>query len=547
MTRLFKEKSVSTATVESVHPAEIVPPKTSNTPEPPETPSTDGAQLLRQITDFLARYLHCSEHQRTVLALWIFHSHCFSAARATPYLHIRSQHKQSGKTLCLHLLSLLCERPAPTTGFTAAALTHRTDTIDLPTFLLDECQVTLGSRTRSRNPVLRAILANGFERGFGYSDRTHERNIFSPKAFAGIGQLPEVLADRSIPILLEPLSSKPTIERFHPQRAAGEAEPLFQNLKRWSEENAHRLEEAPPYSYDDFPPGLSPRRQDMIEPLLHIAGLIGGPWPAQAREALPALFAQELAQDRKDGLKLLSDLREAFAHHGNPERISTAALLDWLHTQPGRSWNREAPITAQTLAGLLQPFEIRSRTQRIGKASPARGYLLQDFVAKWMRLLPLEPIFNADGSPRQPVEKASKNELCSDVAPAPQAQYTENEKRTIEHFAGQSYVPQDPDDDSAPAFSVGRIPFVMVGYALARRREQAAKLQAAQAASNSSGRNPAAAGNPNNDAGCSSVSAIGQDAQNRAEYDAAIANLRKMQQSLPACAEGYTRFAPTKR
>ncbi|HEY6349410.1 MAG TPA: DUF3631 domain-containing protein, partial [Candidatus Angelobacter sp.] len=321
----------------------------------------------------------------------------------------------------------------------------------------------------------------------------------------------------------------------------------FQDLKRWSEENAQRLQEAPPYSYDDFPSGLSPRRQDMIEPLLHIADLIGGPWPAQSREALPALLAQELAQERKDGLKLLSDLREVFAHHGNPERISTAALLDWLHTQPGRSWNREAPITAQALAGLLQPFDIRSRTQRIGQASPARGYLLQDFVAKWMRLLPPEPIFNADGSPRQSVEKAGKHEPCSNVAPAPQAQYTQDEKRAIEHFKGRGYVPQDLDDDSSPAFSVGRIPFVMLGYALGRKREQAARLQAAQAASTGSGANPAAAANINNDAGCSSVSATGQDTRNRAEYDAAIATLRKMQQSLPACAEGYTRFAPAKK
>ncbi|HEY6351635.1 MAG TPA: hypothetical protein VI636_19715, partial [Candidatus Angelobacter sp.] len=131
------------ATATSVEPAEQSPRPPNPQTTKPESPSpSDGARLLKQITDFLARYLHCSEHQRTVLALWIFHSHCFSAARATPYLHIRSQHKQSGKTLCLHLLSLLCERPAPTTGFTAATLTYRTDTLDLPTFLLDECQAT---------------------------------------------------------------------------------------------------------------------------------------------------------------------------------------------------------------------------------------------------------------------------------------------------------------------------------------------------------------------------------------------------------------------
>src|SRR5262249_18197235 len=202
------------------------------------------------------------------------------------------------------------------------------------------------------------------------------------------------------------------VRRLNLGRAIDEATPLFNSLLEWSQKNCGKLIEADSLAPEQFPPGLSPRRLDMIEPLLQIAAQIGGPWPVKAREALAALFEQELAHDRKDGIRLLSDLRAAFAHHGNPERISTAALLDWLHTQPDRPWNREGPITAQTLAWLLQPFDIRSRTQRVGKASPARGYLLQDFVAKWARLLPA----GADGSTVLTNEKANENALCSNVA-----------------------------------------------------------------------------------------------------------------------------------
>ena len=171
--------------------------------EPP-----DGDQLLHDVSAFIGRYLQCSEHQRTILALWALHTHSLPAAQVTPYLSIQSAEQQSGKSLCLQLLSLLCNSPALTASFTINTLTRRLDD-KVSTVLLDECQAILGTRARSKAPVLRAILASGFQRGIGYTDSTHERNIFSPKAFAGMGQLPEALASRSIPIILQPLGGSP--------------------------------------------------------------------------------------------------------------------------------------------------------------------------------------------------------------------------------------------------------------------------------------------------------------------------------------------------
>src|SRR5438045_9327548 len=92
-----------------------------------EGPEIDGSALLDQVSQFIGRYLQCSEHQRTVMALWVFHTHhyCLPAAPFTPYLSIQSTQKQSGKTLCLQLLSLLCDSPALTVGFTTSNLTRR--------------------------------------------------------------------------------------------------------------------------------------------------------------------------------------------------------------------------------------------------------------------------------------------------------------------------------------------------------------------------------------------------------------------------------------
>jgi hypothetical protein len=189
--------------------------------------SITGDQLLQEISEFIGRYLQCSDHQRTVLALWVIHTYCLPAAQVTPYLAIRSAEKQSGKSLCLRLLSLLCDHPALTASFTANTLTRRIDG-PISTVLLDECQATLGTRNRSKSPALRAVLASGFECGPGYTDATHERNIFAPKAFAGMGQLPEALADRSISIILRPLKSPVS---FRQELKARSQRPAFSPIK----------------------------------------------------------------------------------------------------------------------------------------------------------------------------------------------------------------------------------------------------------------------------------------------------------------------------
>ncbi|HEY6350490.1 MAG TPA: DUF3631 domain-containing protein, partial [Candidatus Angelobacter sp.] len=380
---------------------------------------------------FIGRYLQCSEHQRTVLALWVLHTHCSTAAQVTPYLAIQSAQKQSGKTLCLKLLSLLCDFPALTAGFTANALTRRIDGL-ISTVLLDECQATFGTRSRSKGPALRAILASGYHCGLGYTDATHERNAFCPKAFAGMGQIPEALADRSISIILEPLEAPSTVkarvQRFDLRRAVREAKPLQEQLRDWAEDNLPYLEEKPVYSEEDFPPNLSSRRRDMSEPLLQLADFIGGLWPTRIREALDSIFESETAFELRQSRQLLADIRDCFAHSGYPERLSTAALLDWMHPLPTRPWDVEGPITARTFARLLLAFDIHPRVQRIGSANPSRGYQLQDFIEPWQIHLG----FTApDGD--------SRSGFVSSVEPMTQA-----------CPRGELAQPKEPDDPGSP-------------------------------------------------------------------------------------------------
>jgi hypothetical protein len=417
-----------------------------------ESESLDGDQLLQFITAFIARYLQCSLHQSTVLALWILHTYCRSAAQVTPYLSIRSAHKQSGKTLCLQLLSLLCDFPGLTAGFTAASLKRH---IEGPahTILLDECHASLGTRTRSKAPTLRAILATGFHRATDHATAIYDHRHFCAKAFAGMGELPEELADRSLPIILNPrgscgtanrvpntragfaragvevpsaLASQQKLQRFHLSRATEESKPLRRQLQAWSNQNIAELRERPAYAEEDFPPNLTPRQQDMCEPLLQLADFVGEEWPVRIRQALVAIWDEETVFNLQPSLQLLEDIHRCFFYHGFPDRLSTADLLDWMHALPARPWDVDGPLSAHKLARLLMPFAIWPRVQRIGSTSRARGYQLADFREPWQKHLGLQPAPIAIAN--QGAEIASKDGPCHavTVAGVPSVSHSEN-------------------------------------------------------------------------------------------------------------------------
>jgi len=147
------------------------------------------------------------------------------------------------------------------------------------------------------------------------------------------------------------------------------------------------------YKYQDEKhnlPGFSPHQQDSSCVLLALADTIGGHWPEKARAALQEIF-QEQHHREPSLIPLLSDIRDAFAHHRHPQRIFTAELLDYHHSLDQRTWyewnKNGGPLTAHALSRLLRKFSIYSRSQRRG-TDKRRGYQLSDFLEAWERYLP---------------------------------------------------------------------------------------------------------------------------------------------------------------
>lgn len=357
-------------------------------PWQPDT--TDLAALLNDVAAFIRRYVVLSEYQAQTAAMWVAHTHSVEAAECTPYLSITSAEKRSGKTLLLEVLSLLVARPWFTGRVTAAVLVRKVAR-DAATLLLDESDAAFKAE-KEYAEALRGILNSGYRRGgvaslcvkaggdFGLRDFP----VFGPKALAGIGKLPDTVADRSIPIELRRKARGENVERFRLRDAKVEAAPLRERLESWAALAVPVLEGARP----DIPQELDDRAADVWEPLLAIADIAGGDWPERARAAAKALSVGEGREDDSFGVRLLRDIREVFERR-KADRLPSAALVEALvkleEAPWGDLWGK--PLDARRLAKMLKPYGIGSKQLRVDPRTTMKGYQAHDFEDTWSRYI----------------------------------------------------------------------------------------------------------------------------------------------------------------
>jgi hypothetical protein len=407
-----------------------------NNPEP----LADAGAILSHVYNYVRRFVSLSEQQARIATLWIVHTYAFCAAEATPYLAITSAEKQSGKTRLLEVLETLVANPWLTGRATAAVLTRKIDQ-DEPTLLLDESDAAFNGQ-KEYAEALRSVLNTGYRRGGkasccagqGAEVTCRDFSTFCPKAIAGIGTLPDTVADRAIPIRLKRAAPGEAIQRFRRRDVATEAESLRAQIEAWSGNAVEKLRDARP----ELPPELSDRQQDCAEPLLAIADASGGDWPRAARRALIAVCTEARASDDSIGKTLLEDIRQVFEDCG-VDRMPSAALasaLAEIETSPWSEWSRGKVLTQPGLAKLLKPFGIGPGGIRVGDKTP-KGYYLNDFQDAFSRYLPPEdtPLSSNAGSPNETTQQASSDAAsrdfssrnsASDVAP-PECEIASND------------------------------------------------------------------------------------------------------------------------
>ena len=352
--------------------------------------SVESGTILNNVFAYLRRFVSLSESQARVVALWAVHTQVFSVADATPYLAITSAEKQSGKTRLLEVLETLVANPWLTGRVTAAVLIRKIDA-ERPTLLLDESDAAFGS-DKEYAEGLRAVLNTGHRNGgkasccVGQGANTTFRDFstFCPKVIAGIGRLPDTVADRAVPIRLKRAAPGEAVQRFRRRDIESEVVNLHEQIEAWCVSIGEKLRDARP----QLPDKLTDRQQDGAEPLLAIADAADGGWPKFARQALVELCTEAQASDDSIGKQLLADIRQIFEKAG-VDRLPSSDLVGELieiETSPWGEWSHGKPLTAPRLARLLKPFEVFPECIRVGDKTP-RGYLAEQFRDAFRRYL----------------------------------------------------------------------------------------------------------------------------------------------------------------
>ena len=355
----------------------------------PQNPERETAALLEDTGHFLRRFLVISDAQAVALCLFILYTYVAEQFECAPYLQITSAEKRSGKSRLLEVLELLVNRPWLTSRTSAAALVRKLHEVH-PTLLLDESDAAF-SGDKEYSEALRGVLNAGHRKGGkaslclgkGCDVKVIDLCVFGPKVIAGIGRLPDTVADRAIPIQLHRKRSGEKVERFRQRLIASPASELQARLAQWATEDQLEILRS---DFPELPEALSDRQQDVSEPLLAVADLAGSAWGKIGRSSLTDLFGGTAAADESLGVKLLSDILSVFDGH---DRLSSKDLVSGLVEMEGSPWaelNHGREITPNTVARLLRKFDIAPRTIREDR-NTFKGYLRDSFEDTWARYL----------------------------------------------------------------------------------------------------------------------------------------------------------------
>jgi Protein of unknown function (DUF3631) len=358
------------------------------------------AAVLEALIRFMVRFLVLTDDQVLTVALWVMHCHTFEAAETTPYLSITSAVKQSGKTRVLEVTELVVPRPWLTGRASAAVLVRKIDR-ETPTLLLDESDAAF-KQSSEYSEALRAILNAGFRRGGkasmcvkqGSDYVARDFDTFCPKAIAGIGSLPDTVADRSIPIRIRRRLPSEPLDRFRDRVKTKAAAPVRRMLESWAAATIPLLRQAEP----TMPDGMRDRAADVWEPLIAIADSAGAEWGAKARAAAIRLSGGAEVNDDNPAVQLLADIRTVFDDETRSEFPSTELVerLKALDDRPWGEWGRHAKgLTTAAFAKLVSEFGVFP-TDPVwvvvdGKRKQRRCYRRAVFEDAFARVLGSEP------------------------------------------------------------------------------------------------------------------------------------------------------------
>ena len=360
-------------------------------PFPDTVPWPDAVrvdEVLNKIVSSLRRFTILSQDAAIATTLWTAHVWFLDAFQISPLLRIKSPTKGCGKTTLLNLVGQLLPRNAFSSNFTTPVMFRLVDKYKV-SLCIDEVDSNFG-----RNDELISLVNSGHRRDgakayrcSGDSNDPTAYNSWSGKALAGIGKLPETTESRSIQILMRKKKKNEKIEKLRPKHYR-DFEVVRQKCRKIAFDNVNRLRDYEP----EIPQELGDRPSDNWEPLLAIADLAGGNWPAWGRQAAIALSCQGKEDEISLKEKLLADLREIFNKKFQERAdtcLPTSHIIQFLEEKKESGWaeyNYGKPITDRQLSNFLRPFNIGSKDLRWGQVI-LKGYVFAHFQDAFERYL----------------------------------------------------------------------------------------------------------------------------------------------------------------
>ena len=309
----------------------------------------------------------------------------------SPFLHLTSATRRCGKSALLEVIGTLVHRPLMTSHATVAAI-FRLIERDGPTLLLDESD----RRFRGADAAaLIGIINSSQRRESAYIYRCtggdHELTAFAtwcPKAFAGIGHLPDTVMDRSVVLRLE-RQAPGTAPRWR-DHDRDLVTALQRRILRWVTDNADAILLA--RAGLTFPDVLHDRARDAWEILLAVGHVAGGEWAGSGRAWAACVYVDADAENEGGPEEqLLADLRAVFHSEGDPPALATVSILDALYKMDSRPWGRYEKgkrLSPHGLAKLLRPFQVTPNTVRLAGGGILKGYKHDALDPLWKAYFP---------------------------------------------------------------------------------------------------------------------------------------------------------------
>jgi hypothetical protein len=294
----------------------------------PGRPEVDGARLLEQVGLFMTDYAAFPSAAAAVAAvLWAGHERARDASqhliwRATPRLLLTSEGPGSGKSTVLDLLGILGKSRAGRVGnVTAPGITYLLGRLQEAAYL-DDAQQTFGAGARAEK-VRQVVNANTRKASAltGAGGKASLTPCYGAVAMAGLDSLIHGTGDRLYDTLTRCIiiRMRPPARRMPELDERGDArgERLADALTAWCEASRddfrrRALELADlAAAGEDGLDGLGDggRTAHVWRPLLAVADVAGGQWPAAARAALWELSGA--AGDLLAAADTVADLDEA--------------------------------------------------------------------------------------------------------------------------------------------------------------------------------------------------------------------------------------------